>query len=55
MARRWVKGGGVLDRHREEERGMDPVGRLACWASSGKIGQMANGPMKKKNKIIFKF
>jgi hypothetical protein len=55
MARRWVKGGSVHDRRGEEERGMGPVGRLACWASSGKMGQMANGLMKKKKKLIFKF
>jgi hypothetical protein len=55
MARRRAKGGDVLDRRGEEERGASPMGRLACWAGLGKMGQMGNGPMKKKKKIIFKF
>jgi hypothetical protein len=28
------------------------VGRLACWAGLGKMGQMANGSMKKKENNI---
>jgi hypothetical protein len=55
MARRRAKGGDVLDWCREEERGTGPVGWLACWVGSGKMGQMANEPMKRKKKIIFKF
>jgi hypothetical protein len=55
MVWRQVKGCGMLDQCREEERGAALVGRLACWAGSGKMGQMANGPMKKKKKKIFKF
>jgi hypothetical protein len=55
MARRREKGGGVLDRHGEGEWGAGPMVRVACSAGSGKIGQMANGPMKKQEKIIFEF
>jgi hypothetical protein len=55
MAQRRVKGGGMLDRHGEDERGMGLVGRLACWAGSGKMGQMATRPMKKKKKINSNF
>jgi hypothetical protein len=51
MARWRVKGGGKLDRRREEERGKwgaGPVCLLACYAGSGEMGQMANEPVKKK-------
>jgi hypothetical protein len=51
MAQRRAKGGGVFNRREEEERGTCSVGRLACWAGSGKMGRMTNGPMKKKNNI----
>jgi hypothetical protein len=57
MARRWMEGGGMLDRHGEEERGergSGLVGRLACWAGSGGGGQKATGPGKNK-KLEFNF
>jgi hypothetical protein len=51
MARRQAKGGGVLDRHggrRKGKQGAGSVGRLACWAGSEEMGQMANGLVKRK-------
>jgi hypothetical protein len=54
MAWRRAKGGRVLDPRREDERGAGPVGQLACWADSRKVGQMANGLMKKKKENIIR-
>jgi hypothetical protein len=50
IAQRRAKGGGVLNRRGEEERGRGAglVGKLACLGWLGEMGQVANGPVKKK-------
>jgi hypothetical protein len=49
MARRRVKGGGMVDRHGEDERGMGPVGRLR---ENGPNGHSTDDE-KKENKFKF--
>jgi hypothetical protein len=57
IAQRRAKGGGMLNRHGEEERGRGGaglVGKLACLGRLKEMGQVANGPVKKKE-LKFEF